>query len=334
VHDGAVNLDGCVHLLDQQSGVVSRAQALSCGAAQHDIERWLRRREIATILPGVYVNHTGEPTWTQRAWAAVLSAEPAALGWTSAIRISDPSAGPTRSRDPVHLIVGPGRHPVLPDWVVVHRCDAIEARTIWTARPPRQRLEEAMLDVAMDYVRQGAPDAHLHAVATLADPIQACRTTADRVLTALAARGRATERALIAAVLADLRDGATSVLEHGYVRLVERPHGLPRATRQARQDTLSGTVRRDALYLGRRIIELDGREFHQGAERRNVDLERDLDAAVMRLGSVRLGWSQVFDRPCVTAGKVGRLLATDGWTGALTACGPACVALTVFRAAA
>ena len=44
-----------------------------------DIARMLRRRDLVTVLPGVYVNHTGAQTWEQRAWAAVLYFWPAAL---------------------------------------------------------------------------------------------------------------------------------------------------------------------------------------------------------------------------------------------------------------
>jgi hypothetical protein len=43
------------------------------------------------MLPGVYVNHTGDPTWLQRAWAGVLYYWPAALAGASAMRVT---AGP------------------------------------------------------------------------------------------------------------------------------------------------------------------------------------------------------------------------------------------------
>ncbi|MBL0749224.1 hypothetical protein [Nocardioides baculatus] len=48
-----------------------------------------------------------------------------------------------------------------------------------------------------------------------------------------------------------------------------------------------------------------------------------IDAAVERLGTVRLGWGQVFGRPCTTATRVGRLLEVRGWHGVLTLC-PQC----------
>ena len=60
-------------ILAAQHGVVSRAQALARGLAPHDLRRLVRRRELAVLHPGVYVDHTGEPTWLQQAWAAVLA---------------------------------------------------------------------------------------------------------------------------------------------------------------------------------------------------------------------------------------------------------------------
>jgi hypothetical protein len=76
------------------------------------------------------------------------------------------------------------------------------------------------------------------------------------------------------------------------------------------------------------FIELDGRLFHNTAGQRDKDLDRDLDSAVDSKRTVRLGWGQVFDRPCRTAGRVGRLLRQRGWTGTPRACGPDCALLT------
>ena len=61
-----------------------------------------------------------------------------------------------------------------------------------------------------------------------------------------------------------------------------------------------------------------------GPAARDRDLERDLDAAVDadRL-TLRIGWGQVYDRPCSTARKVARALSNRGWTGAVTQC-PSC----------
>ena len=74
-----MDLKGARPVLRAQDGVISRTQALECGLDDNDLERLLRRRELARIHPGVYVDHTGQPTRTQRAWAGVLFHWPAAL---------------------------------------------------------------------------------------------------------------------------------------------------------------------------------------------------------------------------------------------------------------
>ena len=55
-------------------------------------------------------------------------------------------------------------------------------------------------------------------------------------------------------------------------------------------------------------------------------MERDLDAAVERQHTVRLGRGQVYGRPCRTAAKVATLLRLRGWTGTIRLCGPDCAA--------
>jgi hypothetical protein len=49
-------------------------------------------------------------------------------------------------------------------------------------------------------------------------------------------------------------------------------------------------------------------------------MERDLDAAVDRLETVRLGYGQVIERGCRTAAKVARILRRKGWTGEFVRC--------------
>ena len=73
-------------LLRRQDGVISRRQVRASGGTDADIDRLVRRRVWVRIHPGVYVDHTGPPSWRQRAWAAVLLLEPAALSGASALR--------------------------------------------------------------------------------------------------------------------------------------------------------------------------------------------------------------------------------------------------------
>lgn len=130
-------------------------------------------------------------------------------------------------------------------------------------------------------------------------------------------------------MLADLAAGTCSVLERGYLDLVERPHGLPQAARQREAAGADGRRQlRDVDYEPLPVlVELDGRMFHDDAHQRDRDLARDLDAALEGRRTVRLGWRQVFDRPCVTAAKVGALLVAAGWPGPVRGCGHDCRAV-------
>ncbi len=124
-----------------------------------------------------------------------------------------------------------------------------------------------------------------------------------------------------------------SVLEHGYLVRVERPHGLPRAVRQKRAASSVGVCYRDTEYSERLVVELDGRVYHDSASRRDADFERDLDAAVDGRATVRLSYGQVFDRPCQTAGKIAQLLQRHGIAVRGRPCGPECGFSRLDRAA-
>jgi hypothetical protein len=308
-----MDLGACSPLLDRQSGVVARSQLTAAGVRAHDLQRMLRRRELVRLHDGVFVDHTGVPTWVQRAWAGVLLAWPAALTRDSALRLAD---GPGRSgRDDalIHLAVDRHRAVRVPTGYRLHRTSDFDAKVMWNTSPPRIRIEEALVDVA------ATAGGEFEAIAVLADAIRSRRTTPDRIRHALDARARVARRAFLRDVLTDLGQGTCSVLEHGYLTLVERPHGLPVAERQL-LDSTNGPLYRDVTYAVGQVVELDGRMWHDSPQQRDADLDRDLDAAVDRLGTVRLGWGQVFGRPCATALRVARLLVARGWAGTPTRC--------------
>lgn len=313
IHQRAA-VDDVRELMLRQAGVIARSQARAAGLAAHDIRRLLRRRDWAVAHPGVYVDHTGPLTWLQRSWAAVLLAWPAALCHTSALRAGDLEQRDHDDGGSVHVAVDRDRSVRAPRGIVVHRLADLDRKTLWNSSPPRLRVEEAALDVAAE----SATD--FDAVAVLADAVQSRRTTPARLLRALDRRTRIRRRAFLSAVLGDVAEGACSVLEHAFLDLVERRHGLPTARRQV-HESARGALFRDVLYEEHRlIVELDGRVFHSRSRARDRDLERDLDAALGGLTTVRLGWGQVVARPCATARKLAQVLAAHGWTGRTRPC--------------
>jgi hypothetical protein len=207
------------HLL-AQSGVDSRSQALQVGLQPHDLRRLVRRRDLAPFLPGVYVDHTGEPSWVQRAWGAVLSCSSprgmvgadlgAALAGASALRAADGPGRPGADDGPIHVVVPRSRRVVAPRGVRVVRTFLLHDRVQWNLGPPRLRYEEAALDVALGAVGD------LAAIGAVARAVQGRHTTAVRMQQALASRKKASRRDFLDAVLTDVACGTCSVLEHAF----------------------------------------------------------------------------------------------------------------------
>ncbi|ANH40267.1 hypothetical protein I601_3869 [Nocardioides dokdonensis FR1436] len=301
----------------RQHGVVSRRQVLAAGARDVDVERLLRRRTWARALPGVYVDHTGPLSWEQRAWAATLLHDPAALAGASSLRAFGIRTGAAEERAPIDLVVAHARRVDDPPGVRTRRLRDFDAQVQSHLSPPRQRLEPAVLTVA-----SSARDDD-RAVAVLADACQLGRTTPDRLSAALASMTRLPRRRLLVDVVADVAAGTMSPLERRYLRDVERAHALPPAQRQVRAVAGGAIVYRDVVVGDHGVlIELDGRLGHELAADRWRDLERDLESLASGAVTLRAGWRQVLE-PCRLARVVASVLAARGWTGSLRAC-PRC----------
>ncbi len=223
----AGTVDEWAEQLDRQSGVFTRQQALAHGMTRTDFARAVRRGEHVRVHPRVYVGHNGPLSWLERAWAAVLWADPAGLWGSSALRAFHKRDLTARDDDPIHVLTDRDRRLVGPPGVVLHRSAHAQERIQINLSPPRVRYEHTVLDLA-----ESAAD-DLAAIAALADACGSRRTTAARLAEVLESRPWARRRSWLAAVLRDVAQGTCSVLEHGYLTLVERPHGLPEGRRQA-----------------------------------------------------------------------------------------------------
>lgn len=300
-------------LLGDQDGVASWHQLRDvAGLAKHDVARLVRRRELVRVHPCVYVDHTGLLSWRQRAWAAVLYAEPAALCLGSAL------PNPAEA-DPIHVAVETSRRLEPVPGVRLHRVLGLEPKVRWNLSPPRVRPEEAALDLVD---RAGS---EIEVVAVLSRVIGARATTPGRLRAALGDRARLRRRRWVVRLLDDLELGVCSVLEHEYLVRVERAHGLPRSRKQASRHPDGRTEYRDAEYerFGL-VVELDGRIGHDSWDDAGADADRDLDDAADGHLAVRLRWHQVVGRPCRTAWRIGRILRRRGWPGQPRACGQDC----------
>jgi hypothetical protein len=312
-----MRLDAVSVLLDHQDGVVSRAQLLAAPLTPAQVDTLLRRRDLVAVHPGVYLAHTGSPTWSQRCWAAVLYAGRSALHLESALHRSGTEAAP---RGPVHVAVDWTRRVAPQDGIRVHRVRGLDRQVQWNLSPPRVRLEVAAVEVA----HRAADD--LAAISALASVVGSRRTVASRLRLEVEQRARLRRRTLLTDLLVDLELGTHSVLEHGYLARVLRPHGLPEPTsRQAIVIAEGGTQYRDVHHDDQDlVVELDGR-FHDGAGARDDDADRALDDLARGKVTTRLRYRQVFATPCRTASRLADTFRARGWEGTPTPCGsPGC----------
>jgi hypothetical protein len=309
----AVPLNAVADLITAQAGVVSRQQLLAAEVTQAQIDTMLRRRDLVVLHPGVYLSHTGTPTWTQRSWAAVLYAGRSALHRESALH--QPGRG-TAPKGPIDVAVDWSRRVAPQDGIRVQRVRGLEERVQWNLSPPRVRVEVAAIEIA----HRAADD--LAAISALASVVGARRTVADRLRVEVERRGRLRRRTLLTEVLVDLEQGTQSVLEHGYLDRVVRPHGLPEPTaRQARVVATAGAQYRDAAHddLGL-VVELDG-QLHDASDARDDDADRDLDDLARGKVVPRLRYRQVYATPCRTASRLAALSRDRGWDGTPRPCG-------------
>ena len=202
----------------------------------------------------------------------------------------------------------------------VHRLRGLEEKVTWNTSPPRVRVEEAAVALA----DRAADD--LRAISVLTGVVGERLTIASRLAATIDSRPRLRRRTLLVALLEDLERGTHSVLEHGYLCRVVRPHGLPEPSdRQAARTGRHGAEYRDTDYDELElVIEMDGRT-HDSADERDTDAERDLDDLAEGQVVSRIRYRQVFRTPCRTALRLHSLFRLRGWDGSAHPCeNPTC----------
>lgn len=304
-------------LIRGQHGVVSTEQALGGGLSE-DALRWrVESGRWSRLGRGLYLAQTGPIDWAGRAQALVLRAgDGAALGLGAAEYLHGVAPGPPTV---ITVMVPRGRR--------VQRLGGTRVRMRSHLEVVRRRglpvtsAATTVLDLADVGEWRGA-------VATVARWVQRRRTTVAEVTDALEARSRHRHRRVLLAAMGVVAEGAESLLEVGYVRRVERAHGLPRSTMQVRD----GSLRRDFEYeVWGVVVEVDGRLGHEG-EHVAVDRRRDRRTAGRGRVTLRAGWFEVEGDPCDLAVDVVLALRARGAGVTARACGPGCSVSGVLAA--
>lgn len=305
-------------IIAEQAGVVSRQQLLRAGVSRTTIDSRVKRGLWQQFHPGVYRTLTGTVPWEAHLWAALLYAGPGAL-------LSHETAaevlGLTDRRCPVIQLTVPAPRRVRPrEGMTIHRSTVDYLR--WRPRrgvPPHTFYTETIVDLV------AAADNLDDVVAWVSRGVARNLVSAAQLKTAARTRKRFRWGEQIEEVIDRVAGGSHFPLEFRYDRDVERAHGLPAATRQAKfvkPDGSRGFRDRHYEKYGL-IVELDGGEFHP-AERHGQDRARDNEAAATAGATLRYCWADVDRTPCETAGQVYRALRTRGYPGSIRPCSAAC----------
>jgi hypothetical protein len=300
-----------------QGGVLSREQVTAHGFTRHSIERLVRQQQWCVLDRGIYSTRPDDGDWHASAWAGVLiGGDRSRLGGLAAAYLH----GLLDVAPEAILVLVPEqtRRQNRPPWVFRReRASVRNPRSI--GGPQRTVIEDTVLDLC-DGV-DGNDRTAAHWVTTA---IQRRLTTASRLRSALCGRTQCRQRRLLHDLVADVDGGAESVLEVRYLKDVERAHRLPRGQRQSPRPTAhferGSRAFRDMYYPAYGlVVELDGRAGHLDAGRLR-DLRRDNVSTLRGDATLRYGWQDVADEPCLTAFQVAAMLAKCGWTGIPARC--------------
>jgi len=294
-------------LLRSQDGVLSRSQALAAGVTRGAIRQHLATGRWQRLHPGVYATFSGAVPRAAWLWAALLAAGPGAmLSHETAAELAGIGDRPTPT---VHVTVPHGRRVARIPGVVVHRSRRVGRQLHPAKEPPQTRVEETILDLAES--ARTITDAY----GWCARAVNAGRTTAPRLLEAIAERPRMRRRRILCEGLGDVAAGCRSVLELAYLGKVERAHGIPRGQRQVRVVRARRRNYLDVHYRRFRLtVELDGEAAHPYAERFR-DHRRDNAGVVAGDAALRYGTADVEERPCEVAAELATVLRRRGWGG-------------------
>jgi hypothetical protein len=306
-----------------QDGVLTAGQLVLAGISNETLCSRVRLGHWQRLYRGVYATFSGELSREAQLWAAVLACGDGAM--LSHQTAAEAAKLTEQQSELIHVTVPTARRVAAKPGLVIHRSARAHEALHPAHLPPRTRVEETVLDLVS--AARTADDA----VHWLTRALGRRATTQDKLRQALGQRAKTRWRPLLTELLSPDADGIQSVLEYRYHHHVERPHGLPAGSRQARYRANGRSGYRDRVYdTYATVIELDGRLAHP-AHQRWLDIHRDNAAASAGLTTLRYGWLDITEHPCHAAGEILQALMTRGYTGGQP-CSPACpVAETIER---
>ena len=298
-------------ILSAQCGVVTHAQARQEGGfSEQQIEYRLERGQWRRMHRAIYASFTGQPPREARLWAALLWAgKGAMLSHETAAELQELTD--KRHRE-IHVTVPRRRRPQGKPMrgVVIHRSDQSRCDGVAPWKLPRTQIVDTVLDLVAAASTIDDAYSWLSRAVTRRDPV-----TIRELREALDRRKLFRGRAWVSDALTDVSEGAHFPLERRYARDVERAHGLPKATRQARRTIRGKTHRKDIWYEAYGIcVELDGLTYHR--DKQHQDRHRDnVNLAVDDIRTFRFDIVDLTEGACQAAAMVAASLRRNGWKG-------------------
>ena len=299
------------HIAGQQSGVVTRRQALSVGMTDRVIQRRLLDGMWQHLNAGTYLTFGKWSPMTRL--AAAIAALPAVVSHESAAQmhglIVKPSGLPTVTIQHRFSNRFPG--------VIVHESTDLAPHHVVTVNAlPTTSSPRTILDVVNAIgpraLRRLIENSIIRRIVTL-DEVRAVFVEVGR-------RGRPGTAAM--RTVLESMTGGLCVPESELERRLEtllREAGLPPPLSQLRPHWLSSIEGRvDFAYADHRlIIECDGRRWHTTQEAFQRDRHRDNLAQIEGWTVLRFTWADVTERPSQVIASIRRVISrTSAWSEA------------------
>lgn len=236
-------------LMAEQDNVVARRQGLLLGLSG-DAWTWrLDRGRWQSPLPGIAVGHTGQLSFRERVWAAVLyGGDGAAVSGDAVLHLTS-ERWPAPDR--IDVAVLPSRQRAPRAFFRPHRLDT--AALMHPVRsPPQLRVAVAVLHAASWAPSDRAAEWRVAAA------VQKRLVTVPRLRDALAELPRLARRPAVRLVLDDVEYGAHARTELDFLAFLRR-NGLPAPDRLQYQVRANGLRYLDAWWEKQRVgAEIDG----------------------------------------------------------------------------
>lgn len=299
-----------------QYDLVTRAQCRNAGMSDRVMSGRVSSGRWVRVLEGVFLTKPGRSDWHMKAAAALLWAQSDSAAADAAL--CGRSAGflwglvPT-APNAIELVVPNQRVVVAPSEIHIRRSMRWGNLVHETALPWRTTVPATVLELA-------SKGSDMDALAAVANAVQKELVTPTELRQEIVARGGHKFSRVLRPALAELDEGGQSGAEILYVRDVERAHGLPRATRQSHSDVGRRRYHDNEYEEYGLIVEVDGRLGHERWSDRVRDGKRDRQLLGAARVTTRVFWVDVAVLPCETAGEIGAILRSRGWSGAPRRC--------------